>query len=1008
MKKVCFFSAAIFASFLSCLAQPFTPDPSFGIGGKTYTNLVDINKSDENSTAVAIQPDGKIIVAGTTIAPAAIARYNTDGSLDNSFDHDGMAFYFGYTFNAMAVQSDGKIVLAGGRNNDFVVIRLNPDGSPDNSFDNDGKLTTSFGVGADIASCLALQSDGKIVVAGLSHNGTDNDFAVARYNSNGSPDNSFDADGKLTLAIGSSNEILKCMAIQNDGKIIVAGGSDNGTAYDFALARFNTDGSPDNSFDGDGKLTTDISSPAETIRSIAIESSGKIIAAGLSGSSINNQALVLCHYNSDGSLDNSFDGDGKLVIANTTVYQIYSVAIQNDGKIFIGGTDNSWDFTLARFNTDGSPDNSFDGDGKQTTSFGAGIEWVTLIAVKSDGQIIAAGRAESTNGTWEDMALARYNSNGSPDNSFHGDGKTRVNIYSSDDHATCMAVQSDGKIVVAGFSYTTITGSTTAGRQFTLSRYNTDGTLDNSFDGDGRVMTAFGVSENFINAIAIQSDGKIVVAGYNLAQDYDFALIRYNSDGSLDNTFDGDGKATTSFSTRQDGASALVIQADGKILVGGFSRDDNNTNNNFAVARFNSNGSLDNSFDGDGKFYLAIGPGTATDQITSMAVQNDGKILLAGYSHNGNDYDFALVRLNSNGSLDNSFDGDGLVTTDLGGSLNNFASAIAVQIDGKIVLAGYRQNETINDFALARYNTNGSLDNTFDGDGIVITSSAGGSGVTTSIVIQNNGRILVGGYSNNGSNNDFALARYNANGSPDNTFDGDGKATFDLETGSSEAAYAMQLRENRIYLAGDIIAAGRTDFALVAVLNDILLSPLPLQLRDFSGKRINNDASLSWKTENETNMLGYTIERSIDGRTYTAAGNVAALNRPNIYNYYFTDANITSLNVPVIYYRLKEKSIDGKYAHSQIIALPLEKNKNIVLFYPNPVINSVNIALTVYRQDKLQIRVIDNKGSVVKQQQWNVTAGSTSLSLDVTNLNNGMYYVEIKGESIDYKKQFVK
>ena len=420
---------------------------------------MDINKSDESTNAVATQSDGKIIIAGATIAPAVIIRYNTDGSLDNSFDHDGMTFYFGFAFKAIAVQSDGKIIIAGGRNNDFAVVRLNPDGSPDNSFDGDGSLTTSFGTGTDAASCIAIQSDGKIVVAGLSNNGSNNDFAVARYNSNGSPDNSFDGDGKLTLAIGSSNEGLNSIPMQNDGKIIVGGSSYNGSAYDFAMARFNTDGSTDNSFDGDGKLTTDISSPDEHIRSIFIKSDGTIIAAGLSVINTNIQNLAVCHYNPDGSRDNTFDGDGKLLANNSLVRQVNSVVIQNDGKTMIGGMDYSnVDFTLARFNTDGTPDNSFDGDGKAIISFGPGYEWVQAIAILSDGKIVAAGRAENETGTWEDIALVRYNSNGSPDNSFNGDGKVRANIYSSDDHARCMAVQSDGKYL-AGYSYTIVTDS---------------------------------------------------------------------------------------------------------------------------------------------------------------------------------------------------------------------------------------------------------------------------------------------------------------------------------------------------------------------------------------------------------------------------------------------------------------------------------------------------------------------------------------------------------------------
>src|SRR6185503_1014126 len=118
--------------------------------------------------------------------------------------------------------------------------------------------------------------------------------------------------------------------------------------------------------------------------------------------------------------------------------------------------------------------------------------------------------------------------------------------------------------------------------------------------------------------------------------------------------------------------------------------------------------------------------------------------------------------------------------------------------------------------------------------------------------------------------------------------------------------------------------------------------------------------------------------------------------------------NAGRINSTVIYYRLKQKDIDGGFTYSRIVALPLDKNNNVVLFYPSPVINELNVELTDNRQDKLQVRIIDNKGRVLKRQQWNVTAGSTSLSIDVMNLPAGMYYMEIKGENIDYKKQFIK
>jgi hypothetical protein len=261
----------------------------------------------------------------------------------------------------------------------------------------------------------------------------------------------------------------------------------------------------------------------------------------------------------------------------------------------------------------------------------------------------------------------------------------------------------------------------------------------------------------------------------------------------------------------------------------------------------------------------------------------------------------------------------------------------------------------------------------------------------------------------NAEDGDFILARYNTDGSPDNSFDGDGKTVLDLWTGSFEHLWDMKLYGDRIYLAGEMMTAGAVDFVVAAVTGEPAAGgALPLQLRDFSGKKINEDALLTWKTENESDMLEYIVERSVDGRNYTGIGTLSAANRAGFHNYSFTDYSITSLNVSVVYYRLRQKGIDGKFSYSRIIALPIDKNKNIVLFYPNPVIHEANIALTVNRQEKLRIRIMDNKGRLVKQLQWEVSAGSTSLSVDVKNLAAGMYYLEIKGESIDYIKQFVK
>jgi uncharacterized delta-60 repeat protein len=401
----------------------------------------------------------------------------------------------------------------------------------------------------------------------------------------------------------------------------------------------------------------------------------------------------------------------------------------------------------------GDLDTSFDTDGKVTTAIGASSDSANSIALQSDGKIVAVGI--TYNGSNYDFAVARYNTNGSLDTSFSGDGVVTTAIGASDDVALSIALQSDGKIVVAGYTYN---GSN---YDFAVVRYNADGSLDTSFDTDGVVTTAIGASDDVVSSIALQGDGKIVVAGHTVnGGNDDFAVVRYNTDGSLDTSFDTDGVVTTAIGASDDVVSSIALQSDGKIVVAGITY--NGSNYDFAVARYNTNGSLDTSFSGDGVVTTAIG--ASFDYVRSIALQSDGKIVVAGYSVNGGNFDFAVVRYNANGSLDTSFDTDGVVTTAIGASSDS-ALSIALQSDGKIVAVGYTNNGSNYDFAVVRYNTNGSLDTSFSGDGVVTTAIGASDDLALSIALQSDGKIVVAGYSVNGGNVDFALARYIASDS---------------------------------------------------------------------------------------------------------------------------------------------------------------------------------------------------------------------------------------------------
>jgi uncharacterized delta-60 repeat protein len=390
-------------------------------------------------------------------------------------------------------------------------------------------------------------------------------------------------------------------------------------------------GTLDNTFGNGGKISTGFRGNAEDAEAVVIQSDGKIVALGSSGCE-NCDTLrpifALARYNkSDGSLDNTFGNGGKVTSGfGWGFYYGRALALQSDGKIVAAGMrlDSSQvhgALVIARYNTNGSLDNTFGSAGVVITTIQNNHDAANAVAIQSDGKIVAAGGADS-NGV-----IVRYNSNGSLDNSF-GTGGIALSTAAG---FNTLDIQSDGKILAAG-----------AYNQFFVQRYNSNGTLDNSFGTGGTATTDFGGA----NSLAIQSDGRVVVVGYSGS---DIAMARFNSDGSLDNNFGSGGKVTSSFSRYGCSANACTIQSDGKIIVGGYVADTSyGAITNFAIARYNSDGSLDNSFGNNGVsltlFYFG-------DDVHSVVLQADGKIVAAGSTGYTDGSQFILARYNNDSPL---------------------------------------------------------------------------------------------------------------------------------------------------------------------------------------------------------------------------------------------------------------------------------------------------------------------------------------------------------------------
>jgi uncharacterized delta-60 repeat protein len=415
----------------------------------------------------------------------------------------------------------------------MVVSAAPADGTLDPTFGTGGRVTTDFGA-SDSATDMALQLDGKIVVVGqTSTPTTGTDFAVARYNRDGSLDATFGTGGLVRTDFGTF-ESGNAVALQLDGKIVVAGNTGAFPETDIAIARYNRNGSLDQTFGNGGLVITSIPSPGGTAPfaealDVAVALDGKIIVVG-SGPSGN---WVIARYTRNGQLDPSFNGTGIVVTDFGSFGQATSVALQFDGRIVVGGITSpgggptpglNIGFALARFNHDGSLDANFGNGGLVETDVAAGVDRLSRIAIQLDGKIVAVGDA----GTNSAFAVVRYHHDGSLDARFGTGGI--VTVAGQFARGTAVALQFDGKIVVAGSQITVVNGSFSV--HDAVLRFEHNGELDDNFGTNGLVTIDFPttapVQFSQANGVAVQLDGKIVVAGSTLASinGSDFTLAR--------------------------------------------------------------------------------------------------------------------------------------------------------------------------------------------------------------------------------------------------------------------------------------------------------------------------------------------------------------------------------------------------------------------------------------------------------------------------------------------------
>lgn len=744
----------------------------------------DIFNPNVNGTVLntALQSDGKILVGGSFsqidgTTRSRLGRLTPDGSLDSMFNPGAND-----DVHTIYVQPDDRILVGG----DFTTIagaardrftRLTANGEIDTSFANIRVDGTVY--------AITMQKDGKILIGGdftqilIGINLYDRD-RIARFNANGAMDTSFNP---------GANQVVKALAVQNDGKILVGGGFSNlagGTRNYFG--RLNADGILDISFTAGSD---------NFVNAIGIYADNRIVIAGQFSKV--NQTICggIARLEPNGSLDHSMN-----ITFNRN--NVKTLAIQPDGKIVFGGffttINGETRSMLARLNFDGSVDLDF------SLSLGDSGQWVNTVTIQPDGKIIVGGTFTVMEGFVTNRLTRIYQ-----------DGlKESLLAPTLDYKVNAISMHPNGSTLIGG-DFTTAGGISHEG----IALIQQNGVPDHDF-------SASVADPGWVNAIAVQTDGKILVGGDFNFMNYEtrHKIGRLNPDGTLDTSF---------FSDINGPVYAIALQEDGKILIGGDFTTVGSTIRTY-VARLNLDGSLDTSFESG-----------VPDVVRTIAIQGSGKILIGGdFTYVFSSARYYLARLNSSGTLDTSFTAD----TDA------VVRSLLVQPDDKILVAGDFTSligESVN--RVGRLNPDGTRDTSF-----IVGINAGANNTIYTMALQADGKILVGGeFITLHNSSRQRVGRLNASGGLDTSF---------LPGDTNQPVFALALQPD-----GKVVVGG--NFTL---LNDKACTYLGrIATDDAAYQKLNVDSEGSeiwWTLKGSGPQFQQVVfEISVDSVNYEHLGN---------------------------------------------------------------------------------------------------------------------------------------
>ena len=585
---------------------------------------------------------------------------------------------------------------------------------------------------------------------------------------------------------------------------------------------------------------------------------------------------------------------------------------------------------------------------------------------------------------------------GALDTTFSNDGLIITAFTETSDDGFGVCVKPDGKIVVCGKSYTSVEDN----YDFALAQYHIDGSLDNSFGGDGKVVMAIGGDVDEAYDIAVQSDGKVIATGITKGDDLSIDIVsaRYNLDGSLDTGFGDGGLVIHNFNAEPAYSQSIVVLPDDKILIAGYITELGFRS--FTVIKYNSDGSLDETFGTDGISILPYEANNSSNFI-DIAVQADGKIVAAGSVNAGDDWDFSVLRLNADGEFDETFSSDGIQTTDFGFIINrdDYANAIAIQPDGKIIVAGYSYEDLgNNDMAIARYNADGMLDNSFSDDGKLMYALSGSNDIIHELIVQPDGKILAVGWSPGPESLEYTILRCNTDGTPDMTFDDDGIVMTDFGLENSTPFSAVLQIDGKLVVAGTTDTGSNDDFSLARYFTgletDCAMSILsqPLDIDTIAGSDVSfyagtysSDFTYQWQTFEDPVWINLTE----GGQFENVNDSILFVNDLSLVN----DGQEFRCIVESLYCK------DTSDIAIVYVVAPTEINNLILQFnyYPNPADDMLTIELAKVINDGLpayltEVFIADMTGKVVKYERF----FDHMIQFYIGDLLPGFYFVIIQ------------